>query len=654
MPETTYTIKYVVDDSKALRGLASIEAALKKTQAEIQKTAGMIKALGQNTPGLKQAEADLKRVAGNLGTVTSAANKAEAQLKDVGKGNNSLGSYENRVEKVTAALGAATAAGATATSTLAGVGQGGPGGGGRAGGTLGADGRRMATAAALGTAVAGRAAFREVARAGAEERGFLEEAAGTTGDFRESLREYASLRKEPGPNDKIVSEALALGKEGRLAPGEIAPYLTAYEGSATTGRDAGNIGGMVGVGGYTKAQQDALEARLKVRGAQFATRTGLDAKTAGDLTAVVSTYKKINSEADLAGQLGGMHYGVDQGRGEITPLARGELGQAGSEITSGRVSGLPELGAFIGVSSVASKTAGSAGTTYGQVSRLLNEVADDKGEFLKEAGVADKKGNFLKLKALRDHLAKVKPDDANSYLESKGFGNSTDRRSVLGMVGNVDVLEKRIAEANRIAANGQETMDRDAANGGEMATVNRGAKTAEFVSEVELGKRSEKLAQGQGFARARMKDPNQPGGQRLKAEGFTVVGDMWRYVSGAGMTGEEQRVNTEAVQGLIKGGKPVNVDVAKEFPDLYANTYGKVQDPQAFAADYNRAAARVESAGGDPFGGAPKDAATAARAAGAALNNLGNALDAVGNQRQGQAMPPPPGNGGAGFTPARR
>jgi hypothetical protein len=489
-----------------------------------------------------------------------------------------------------------------------------------------------------------------------DHRGFLAESAAKTADFRESLREYASLRGRPGPDNGIVREVTRFAKDASVFPEEASPFLTNYEGSAATGRMAGNIGGEVGKNGYTKQQQDALEAKLKIRGAKFATRTGLDARTAGDLTGVVSTYKKLASENDLAGQLGGMHYGLDQGRGEISPLARGELGQAGSSIQSGRVSGLPELGAFIGVASVASKSASSSGTTYGQVSRFLNESGEgneNQAQFIKESGMGAAKGDFAKLKALRDHLVQVKPEDSNTYLESKGYGNSTDRRSVLGMVGNVDVLEKRIAEAKRIADNGQEVIARDEANQRQSSSVNRGAEAAKFESEIEVGLGAQTLAQGKAFATARMMNPNQPGGQKLKAKGFQVAEDsLYEAYKFGAETGEESRINAETVEGLVRGGRQVGVDVPKRFPGLMKNLKRDGQGPEKFAYDFEHAAYAVSKAGGDPFGGAPKDAAKALRNAADALDKI--KPDQGGAKPMGGNPPPPVGNGGAGAVPGRR
>jgi hypothetical protein len=667
--DETYRIIYVVDPAKALKGLADIDAQAVKTMATLTKLGSVLKTVGQNPAGLRVYGGDIKKIQAALKALTATATAAGAPLKAVGTGNRGIGELTGKVKALAGEVKALAAAAAIATPAVAGIGagvklpkSGAAGGVGAAGAGAGSGtggGSLLAyTAIGMGSRAV-RSAGKVFAEAEKDHREFLAESAAKSAEFRESLREYASLRSAPGPHNGIVREATKFAKEAGVLPEEIAPFLTNYEGSAATGRMLGNIGGEVGKAGFTKEKQAELEAQLKVVGAQFATRTGLDARTAGDLTGVVSTYKKLNSHVDLAGQLGGMHYGLDQGRGEITPLARGELGQAGSEIKSGRVSGLPELGAFIGVASVASKTAASAGTTYGQASRFLNESGEgneDQKAFIKESGMGAAKGNFAKLKALRDYLEKVKPEDANTFLESKGYGNSTDRRSVLGMVGNVDVLEKRIAESQRIAANGKETLDKNAANQRQMASVNRRAEATGFTGEIEIGVMAEKLAQGKEFARGRLMDQNQRGGQQLKAKGLGAMADALYYVyKFGGETGEEQRINAETVTALIKGGKAVGVDVLAKFPGLGKNMGVDGQGPEKFTYDYGQAAYAVEQAGGDPFGGAPGEAAKALRTAADKLDKLkaGNGAPQWSGG-DGRAAPPQAGNGGAGVNPGRR
>jgi len=668
MPDTLYKIKYVVDNSQALKALLEIDAALLKTQGNLKKTAAILKTVGQNSPGLTAYLGSLKKVDNELKNKVTDSRAAEAALKKVGNGNTALTSLAKRVEALKIQLATMTAQAISAQTALGGVGtgvnlpssgKGTPSGGGSGGRGIGVGG---AVAVSMGV-MAGRAALRAAGDAGKSLVELMSDSASGTKDFREGLREYASLRgAKAGPDDRIVREALDFSVKAGVLPEEITPFLTEYENSSATGRMKGNVGGVVGKNGFTQDQQDALEAQLKIRGAQFASRTGLDAKTAGDLTGLVSTYQKLGNETDLAGQLGGMHYGLDQGRGDITPLARGELGQAGSAIASNRVSGLPELGAFIGVASVVAKTAASSGTTYGQMSRFLNETGlgnEEQETFVKESGMKAARGDFAKLKALRDHLAKVKPDDVNSFLEAKGYGNSTDRRSVIGMLGNVDVLEQRISRAKEIAANGQDVIARDNASQAGDNARDRQSVVRKYQSEIEIGMRSASMSRGQDFARARMLNPNQEGGQQLKAKGFTVAQDMYRTVTGYldGVNGEDQRVNAEAIRGLIEGGKQVGVDIPSQYPSLFQNLMGQTQNAEAFAADYASAAESVSKAGGDPY----------SSKASTALRNAADALDADNRDRErmmrdggksrrdlGPRAAPGAGNGGAGVNPGRR
>jgi len=674
MPGETYTIDYSAPPGKINRDVDSIIAKLTKLDQLIEKTRGSLKTLGNDTPGLRKLVELLIKVDAELKSKVTAAANAEKALKEVGKDNRAITSMIGRLEKLEATLKETTAEAGVAAAVLAGVGSSGAAGIAAAGG-VGSGGKGAApgkgkSKAGMGGAAAGMAmmAGANLARLGLQEaaegaqkgRDYFTASANKVAELRDEAREYASLRKQPGPNDQILREITGFMKETGVTPDDAVRFLTTYEGSATTGRDKGNIGGRVGQGGYTQAQQDALENRLKVVGGRFGMATGLDSRTAGDLTAVVSTYKRVNNESDLAGQLAGAHYGIDQGRGEISPLARSELGQAGSAIESGRVSGLPELGAFVGVASVVSKSPGSAGTTYGQVSRLLNETGadnEDQKAFIKESGMEAAKGDFNKLKALRDHLAKVKPEDANTYLESKGYGNSTDRRSILGMVGNVDVLEERIKKANEIAGNGKAALARLDANQKEISNVGNRARAEDFAVDVDAGIQTEKLQIGRTAALARLKDPNQPGGSRIYTPGTAAWDAMRTGLMMGSSTGEQERIDQEAIEGLIRGGKKVNVDVPTMFPGLMRT--GLMRDAESDTTrreQFGKAFDLIESKGGDPFGGG------AAQKLDQAGNLIKEAARDVARQDQGQggnqAAPGPPPQGpsgaGAGFVPGRR
>jgi hypothetical protein len=662
VPSTPYQIDYSAPPGKVSGQIDQIIAKLTKLDGVIDKTQAKLKTLGTDTPGLKSLMVMLAKVDVELKSKVSDAHKAETALKEVGKDNRAITALEARLQKLAATLATVTTNAGAATTGLAGVGSGGtvPAGGGR-GGTSAAPaarsmGRRiLGGAGAIAAFSAGHRALSAAGEAGKENVSLLSDSAAKLGEFRHQLREYASLRKHSGPDDEIVREATKFGKDSATLPEDISPFLTTYEGSATTGREKGNIGGMVGQNGYTPDQQDALEAKLKVVGAKFSTMTGLDAHTGGDLTGVVSMYARINSEADLAGELAGMHYGLDEGRGEISPLARSELGQAGLATGSKRVQNLSELGAFIGIASNVSKMPGSSGTSYNQMSRFLNESGLDnetQADFIKKSGMGDAKGDFNKLKALKAYVEKVNPPDVGKYLEAQGYGNTTDVRSVVGMMGNVDVLEKRIAKSEQVRMNGNAALARIAANQASAGTIDARAAASEFSSDIELGMTADKLVKGQTFARAQLKDPNQPGGQQYAANGGTVLGDIWRGVTGyfAGVSGQDQRVNEKAIKNLIEGGNAVNVDVPKQFPHLAENLYGKLQHAEQFAADYTSAVGMVEAAGGDPYGN------SVAKKLDAAANLIKSAAKdaAQGNQRGGSAPPQMPGNGGAGFVPGRR
>jgi hypothetical protein len=671
------TVKYEIDYSatpgKINGQIDQIIAKLTKLDQLIDKTQAKLKAIGNDMPGVKRAIADLAKLDAELKHKVTDANAAERALKDVGKDNKAITALTARVQKLKLEMEELTAAATAAKAAAAGVGSGGGGGGGPVptpqpgpggGKTPAGKGKAgLGSLVPMAVAAAGqivRAGFAEAGEGAQKGRDYFTASTGKVEELRDRAREYASLRKQPGANDQILREITGFAKATGATPEDAVTFLNTYEGSATTGRDKGNIGGKVGPGSsYTQKQQDDLESKLKVVGGQFAMATGLDARTAGDLTAVISTYKKINTESDLAGQLAGAHYGIDQGRGEIGPLARSELAQAGSAIQSGRVSGLPELGAFVGVASVISKSPGASGTTYGQISRLLNDsgMGNEKQEqFVKDSGMGAATGDLNKAKALRDHLAKVKPADANTYLEAQGYGNSTDRKSMLGTVDNINVLEERIKKANEIAGNGTAAMERLAANQKEIGVVGAKLKANDFAVDVEAGLQNERLDFGRTAALTRLKDPTQAGGPRIYTPATSIV-DAMRTVAMAGSnSGEAERIDEEAIEGLARGGKQVGVDVAAKYPKLMrTGITGRDASTDTSRRElFSKAYDDVVAAGGDPFGGAPQQAAKALRAAADKLDALGKANGGGGGGGGGggrTSMPPLPN--GSGVNPGR-
>jgi hypothetical protein len=116
--------------------------------------------------------------------------------------------------------------------------------------------------------------------------------------------------------------------------------------------------------------------------------------------------------------------------------------------------------------------------------------------------------------------------------------------------------------------------------------------------------------------------------------------------SAGGITGEELRVDAEAMRNLIEGGRQAGVDVRKLAPTAsYRMDSGQNLDDDTSRREINRAFEAVQQAGGDPFGGAPTAAARALRRAADALDDL------VGDASDSGREPP---FDGRGAVPARR
>jgi hypothetical protein len=102
---------------------------------------------------------------------------------------------------------------------------------------------------------------------------------------------------------------------------------------------------------------------------------------------------------------------------------------------------------------------------------------------------------------------------------------------------------------------------------------------------------------------------------------------------------------------LIQGGKQVGVDIPARFPGLIKSQGQWSMSPEALSYQMGLASYAVEQAGGDPYGGSPRDAAKALRKAADALDKMKQ-----GNGGGGQPAPTrPPMNlpNGGGNNPGR-
>jgi hypothetical protein len=452
--------------------------------------------------------------------------------------------------------------------------------------------------------------------------------------LRDSMRELANLQGKNGPDDQVTGEALKLGLATGMTPGESVKFLEQFEGSIPAGRQKGNIG----TDKMTPEQKKTLEQQMALEGARFGNRIGLDASTSGDLAGVAAQHGKIEKVEDLAGVLGGMAYGLNEGRGKVSTLAKSELGAAANAIGSGRIKDLVEMGAFSGVASTISKGAAGSGTKFDQMDALLNTADGKGGQFLQSIGVDKADGDLEKLRVLKDHLMQSGGKDWNAYLAKQGFGSQWQRAATVGMIGtggsNFNVLEERIKKGRAMAGNGAQVM-KDNAQFVDNSLVgdHRKGQAAQAAADFMKGREGEEFANARKMALARLTARGEIDTAATNATDRlfdNTVGAPSRMLGGAGS--RDERIEAEAINHFQAEAKRVGVDIPR---DKY-NLSGEEGAKKAF----RELGPEIQAKGGMPYGD-PKEVA----------EKLQTLIDLEKAKQAKQQLPPPipPGGGGHAF-----
>ena len=639
MPDVTYKIVYVVDNAKALKGLAEIDAALLKTQGNIQKTGGMLKSIGQNTPGLTQAIGMFRKLDAALASQLVAASKAEKALAGVGKDNRAVASLTSRLKDLEDELKNVTVQAGNAQAGLAGVGGGvklpgsGGGGGSGSGAPTGLVGR---TVAGLGRHMA-YAAFRNTVSAAGEgardRRQFFSDAADLASNYRKDLQEVAVLEGKNSVGDDDVRKDLAFQKRTLLNAEESREFRLEYGGAVAFGKTKGNI-------------SDQTSGDLEREGAKFGLRYDLDPKTTGRMAGLLSNYGKVPSAAAGVGQMAAAAEQLNVfGIGSVKSMMSPMVGLAADMLSSeegGRFKSFEDMAARFGNTTSIARSPAAAGTQIRQANRLLRKFNGQEEEaFLRKVGITPENDYETSLRKIAPH---VTGPDGDHVLMENGFGNSTERDSVIKQAKMNAVVDAQLKDP-RIASARAGAIARNDEFAGTTQGQQRAAENSEFASTVEAGMTGERLKAARASARAAMIAEG-----RLKSRGIgeSLTDKLRSGISAfGGVSGEDLRVDMEAVERLADEGKKVGIDVHREFPDLDITRGGRGMragtsagtDEAAFQADFAKAAGRI-------------DAAKAAKKAGAALNQLGDALNQAGGG--GGNNGPAAGNGGAGVNPGRR
>jgi len=649
--DSPYTIDFGAPPTKILRDLDAIDARLLKTDALIGRVKASFKTLGSDTSGIKTMAAALVGLDAELKSKVVDSKAAATALKGVGAGNSAVTALTDRLKVLEAQLAAVTAAAAAAKVAGAGVGAGGPAGAGTGkGGEKPLLGPKTLMFGMAGVGMGMKAAG-AIKAAGGEQRTFFADAADEAKAFREDMRQIAVLDGKTEVNDEVIRRQLAFQKETGLNFGEAQDLRLEFGGAVAPGKARKDANGVPNI-------TDATATDLEKQSAKFGLRYDLDMTTTGRMSGLLANYGKVPSAAHGVGIMAESAeqlniYGVGPVKGMMAPM----LGLAGSMMDEegGRFRDFPSMSARFAATTVS--TAGKAAVAANQIrqtNRALRKFGTDKpeGEFLRKAGVTARD-------TYEEALAKVAPliagPDGDQVLIKAGFGNEREREGLVKQSKMTQVVEQQLKDPRMRAAN-VEAISRNDAFGSTLIGKERGAANEQFASRIENGMQGERLRAGREAAIGRMSDPKQPGGQRLKAGAVQSVLDMGNAIfagaTGRTATGEEIRVDSEAIRGVIEGGKKakVPVDVRAQFPDLaYSMDKSHPLDSDKLQRQYGQAYEAVTAAGGDPFGGNAKGAGQAAKQAAAALNNLGNALD-------NQARPPDRGGpaAGGGVVPGRR
>jgi hypothetical protein len=642
MPDTDYTIRYTAPPDKINRDIDGIIAKLKQLDVQVDKTKGKLRLLGSDTAGLTKLISGLKAVDKELQNKVTDAGKASKALSEVGKDNRAITSLTTRLKELEAELAKVLAGANAAAAGLTGVGQGvklpGQGGGGTgAGGASGIS--RMA--AGLGRHVA-FSAFRATARAvgtgAAERRSFFSQASDMASDYRKDLQELAVLQGKPSADNGLIREQLAFGKSTGLNPEDAAEFRLEYGGAIAPGKAKGNI-------------DDATIPKLEAEAARFGNRYGLDPKTSGRMAGLLPNYAKVPDAAAGVGKMAASAeylniYGLGTPRSMAGPMVALQADMLDSE-EGGRFDSLESLSARFGSTTFAARSPAAAATQIRQANRLIRKFnGGDEEKFLRNQGITPDMDYETAMHRLAPALTGANPD---LVLAQAGFANSTERDSAIKQIRLNGVVDKAKTDP-RIEAARAGAVQANAAFAGSLTGRQQGAENDEFAATIEAGMTGEALKAGRTSARARMIAEG-----RLKTRGIgEALADSFRSMteSGGGVSGEDLNVDREAVAELKRRAAAAGVDLGSRYPGLNENAgyFSKDKgvrfnttagtDEAGFQAQFNAASNEV-------------DAARKVDQAGRLLIDAAKGMGG-GNQRPGPAMPPPPGNGGAGFNPGRR
>ena len=342
---------------------------------------------------------------------------------------------------------------------------------------------------------AARAVFGAIMNESQRLEQYWEKLAENAGNFRDSLRELASLKGQPGPNDTVTADVLDLASKTGMVPEKAAEFSASYENIGPTIREKGHYQPKQGT-----AEQ--LEKDVVAETGRTARRLGVDEKAAGEAIGTAGLFHTFNSVEQAMEQFGSALKGLSEGKlaygkgvaalnkGSAKLLDPAEAAAEGAR--AGKIGSFAEAGVYLGALSLGTGTADQAQNRMVQNSRVLNpDVENVKGtKALKNAGLTDQMTDPQKLIQLSKYLKAQKVASPRDWLSKHELGTVATREGMEASLKVADVLEqrlKRAAESATTDATGKATV---AENRRFMAT-DRSATAAAVASKQDVVNKAE-------------------------------------------------------------------------------------------------------------------------------------------------------------------
>lgn len=555
MANRTYSIVFEVNESNAIRGIDATIRKLDELDAKAKAVGAELKNFMGTRFNTSGVEASLKAVVSALNTVSADAKVANVDLGKVGTDRTNLKLYEAQLHGVISAIkalptgpkmGGATA-GAAAPSPA-----------------LGMAASLKGAGAYLAAGLGAREALQRVAATSADQRERQQASSALVVDLRSSLQELANLTGFMGTGEvteKTIRDQLAFQLETGTTTDKAIAFREQFRSSIGAGEARGNITGDIA---------DITEKDL----ATFMARTKMDPAMAGKLAGNISEYEKISRPHQILENFGEMGYYLNKfGLGKMADIAaplqelRGRFLDA--EGGGGKFASEADMTLMYALTTNRGPKSPAANKTMMvQAQRALRRFEGDTGESLRRLGITP---DMDYLTALRKMQPTALGPDADITLSEMGFGNSTERTSLIRQASVLQTFDKlrgdpkfqadvKVAKANAVRDN--------QAFLASQAGQDIRSETMQLIQSVNEGIRVGKIERAMESAKSRLlqQQKDQIFGMGTisggVADAMVPVMTLWTQ------TGEEARTEYEAFRSITEQARARGIDVKKSYPDL--------------------------------------------------------------------------------------